>query len=527
MIRSLNGIAASPFEPPVRPRPERPEPPGASGPPRPVPALLGPTGCVAILALLTLARLMAAAAAGLSEDEAYYRLWALEPAFGYLDHPPMIGWWIAAGIGFVGDDALGVRMPGVLATLVASMAVWRIALLLSADLATAGRAAIWFNATLLIGVGAVIATPDLPSVLFWTLALWAIAELRTGEDDRWWLAVGVFAGLGLLSKYSVLFLGAGIVLWLLLAPDMRRAFRSPWLWAGGAVALVLFAPVVAWNAANGWASFEKQFGRAVPSEFRPELVLEFLGAQILLVGPLMVPFLAIGIGRIVRLGPTRASLAWALLATSLPFFAYLVAHGFHARVQGNWPAPLYAAVAVIAAVAAADLPEGRAGRVLRALRAAVAPVGLGLCLVAFLHLSGDRLFLTDRDTSKRLRGWPAFTTEVDLARQRADADWVGTIHWGTTGQMAFGLRATSVPVVPLADPLRWTGFPEETLGALGPGLVVVLERRTRGLDLESRFETVEALGTLERSANGVRIRTYRLYRVADPVDPAETLPVVR
>ena len=71
-----------------------------------------------------------------------------------------------------------------------------------------------------------------------------------------------FAGLALASKYTAVLFGVGVVLWLLLEAQARRWFARWHLWAGGAVALLTFAPVIAWNAAHDWASFAKQGGRA-------------------------------------------------------------------------------------------------------------------------------------------------------------------------------------------------------------------------------------------------------------------------
>ena len=176
--------------------------------------------CLFVLAL-TVLKLWSAANAWFVEDEAYYRLWGQFPALSYYDHPPMIGWWAWAGQQLVGDTFLGTRLVVVLTSALGSLALWRTAFLLF-DRRVAGWAVLFLNASILVGVGGILATPDAPSVLFWGLALWALAELYRSNNANWWLAVGLFAGLGLLSKYSVLFLGVGIVVWLLWARGARR-----------------------------------------------------------------------------------------------------------------------------------------------------------------------------------------------------------------------------------------------------------------------------------------------------------------
>src|ERR1700722_7195334 len=69
-----------------------------------------PRSLIVFLIAVTLARLAAAAFIPLSEDEAYYRLWATSLQLGYYDHPPMIAWWIRAGMTLAGDNPLGVRL---------------------------------------------------------------------------------------------------------------------------------------------------------------------------------------------------------------------------------------------------------------------------------------------------------------------------------------------------------------------------------------------------------------------------------
>jgi 4-amino-4-deoxy-L-arabinose transferase-like glycosyltransferase len=71
--------------------------------------------------LLALLRAAVAATTELSDDEAYYRLWALAPAMSYLDHPPMVAWLIAAGQAVLGDTPLGVRLAAVLTSLLDAM----------------------------------------------------------------------------------------------------------------------------------------------------------------------------------------------------------------------------------------------------------------------------------------------------------------------------------------------------------------------------------------------------------------------
>ena len=228
------------------------------------------TRLIALVVVLTALRLMAAGAIHLTEDEAYYRLWAQHLQFGYFDHPPMIAWWIRAGTMLFGDTPLGVRLLPALASGLNTWLIGDLARRLGAEPRTAFRAALWYNATLTVCLGGMLAIPDAPASLFWTLTLWALAaRVAQRMSLGWWAAAGVAAGLGVLSKYSALFLAPGVVLWLLLIPGGLAALRRPGPWLAALVAGGLFSVNVVWNAQNHWESFTKQFGRAAPQGLEP------------------------------------------------------------------------------------------------------------------------------------------------------------------------------------------------------------------------------------------------------------------
>src|SRR5580698_4380413 len=160
---------------------------------------------VAVVLAATALRLLAGALIPLTEDEAYYRLWSMRPAFGYYDHPPMIAWQIWLGRQIAGDGPLGVRLIPTLATAATSFVAFDTARLMGLGERVAARAGVWLNATLLVGFAGGLAVPDAPNALFWVAALWCVLRAMRGSRV-WWLAAGVAAGLACLSKYSALFL---------------------------------------------------------------------------------------------------------------------------------------------------------------------------------------------------------------------------------------------------------------------------------------------------------------------------------
>jgi len=464
----------------------------------------------------TLARLWLAGSLGLTDDEAYYRLWALAPAMSYFDHPPMVGWMIAAGRRIAGDSPLGIRLAAILVALLGPLVLWRTAGILFGP--SVARRAVWIALAMpLLAVGAVIITPDTPSVFFWGLAGWALAELHNSRNANWWLAVGLFAGLGLLSKYSNLFVGASIVLWLCLLRTNWTWFRSWQLWAGGALAFLLTLPVLIWNAEHDWASLAKQFGRVGHGrQITAVYFAELVGGSIGLMSPVVAILAALGLVKVVRLASTAKDQSSALVAAGmLPFLAYLLLHSLHDRVQANWMAPLYPSFAVCAAVAlgAIETPRGP-GHALGSLGRWA--IGLGFLFSALLYWHAAQPLVQvsgQRDPTSQVRGWSELAAEVERLRVSAGACWIATSSYATTGQLAYALKDTA-PVVQLTERVRYVHLPAVDAAVLKcPALYVELDRRSSRSLLQQHFRTVDRLQDITRKHGGVPLASYAVYLV--------------
>ena len=90
--------------------------------------------------------------------------------------------------------------------------------------------------------------------LWWVLISYFTIRLLKSEDSRWWLAIGAAIGLGLLTKYSILFFIAGILGGMVLT-RARRYFITGWFWAGVALALVIFLPNLLWQVRHDFISY--------------------------------------------------------------------------------------------------------------------------------------------------------------------------------------------------------------------------------------------------------------------------------
>ncbi len=254
-------------------------------------------------------------------------------------------------------------------------------------------------------VGTLIVTPDAPLLVASSFVLFYLAKVLETGRGVWWLAVGAAAGAALLSKYTALFFGPAILIWLVAVPKLRRWLLSPWLYLGGLVALAIFAPVILWNADHQWVSFIKQFGRARIEDFRPAFIGELIPTQIAFATPLVFILGTMGLYALVA-RKTGAPAARVLInATFWTIVAYFVWHSLHARVEANWFAPVYPAFAIAAAVAATLTPWGaRPQRVVDFCRRWAAPSGVAMFALLIVQANTGALSGYRRDATVRSVG---------------------------------------------------------------------------------------------------------------------------
>lgn len=423
---------------------------------------------ICIFALLILRAIMAAELP-LSADEAYYWLWSQHLAAGYFDHPPMIAWLIHAGTILFGDTPFGVRCMGLVLSLPTSWFVWRAAELILKDRDRAGLAALFFNLTLMVSVELLAATPDMPSLVTSAAFVYFLARIETEGDGRLWLGAGLAAGLGLLSKFSALFLGAGALFWLVLDRNARKWLLSPWPYLGAVLALLIFLPNLVWQSQHQWQTFAFQFARTGAGHFTLRFLGEFLAAQFGMATPLIFLLMAVGLWRgtkLVKEGGGRlmlAMLVWVGLG-------YFIAHSLHDRVQGNWPCFLFPALAILAVDG-----FGQTG-IWRKVSVLAAPVALALLLTVYLQAVFAFLPLK-KDPLARLLGRefaPIGDVVAALVRTHL-ADAVLTTDYETTAWLRF--NHPDIKVVQVNEPQRYAQAPAADSALLKRPLIYLAELR--------------------------------------------------
>ena len=466
---------------------------------------LGATWLVLFLTLVI--RLLAGSQFLLVPDEANYWQWSRYLAMGYYDHPPMIAWAIRLSTNLFGNNEFAVRLPTVLGITVASSYLC----LLAArwfSCRCAFHTALVSQVILLMNGSALIATPDGLLLPCWAAACYHAAQALDRNRLGQWLLTGIWFGLGLLSKYTMLLFLPSLFFCMLFTRIYRSRLVSYKPWFGLLVGFLVFTPVLIWNSQNNWVTFRHvlyQGGVENSTLFTLNYISDFFGTQVALLSPVI--FLLILAGWLdgwtnKRLRPgDGAFLIWM----SLTGFAVFTVLSFHVRIYGNWPSPAYLTALVLIAALYSPGQQGRA-----AAHHWLWNFGIGLALLMTTAVI-VQLF------------YPLLPIRIDLDRTARE-----TAGWNELG------RITDTVVREMDEPdntfifgLRYQFASELAFYMTGQPRTVSINRWTRPNVYDFWCNDGELIG---KDAVGVfeyRDMTVRLAEIFDQVDPVEEIPIYR
>ncbi|MGB4785867.1 MAG: glycosyltransferase family 39 protein [Candidatus Acidiferrum sp.] len=278
-----------------------------------------------VAAIYFLLHLLTATRYGYFRDALYYLACSEHLDWGYVDQPPLI-----AALGWVARHTLGTSLPALLfwpalagtARIVLTVAfarelgAGRFGTVLAAVLSVTPP--VWYVIDHQFAMNAV-------EPIFWTGCAFVILLMIKTGNSRLWLAFGAIAGLGLQNKYSIAVFAFGLLAGLLLSPH-RKLLLTPWLFAGGSVALLIFLPNLLWNMHHHRPFLELMHNIRASGKDVVLSPLAFLAQQILVMGPVSFPFWLAGL-LFYLLSPNARhfrTFGWAFVIT-IAFF--LMAHG--------------------------------------------------------------------------------------------------------------------------------------------------------------------------------------------------------
>ena len=300
---------------------------------------------LAVILISVVLRLLFAGSFELLHQEAYYWNYAQHLASGYLDHPPMVALLIKSGSFFFGNTEFAVRIGAILCWGIASLFVF----FYSRDISNRDTAL--QTVTLMSVLPAffsfgLLMTPDAPLIACWAGSIFYARRAIVEMDGKSWIGVGLFLGLGLISKYTIAILGLSFLVFIISDASSRRWLLKPQPYLSAALALLIFSPVIWWNSQHEWVSFLFQTKERLvsSSEFSSH---ELFASIILLLSPLgfwVAMLFLLNRKYFVEKAVQSAvrQYKFALIMVAVPFTVFLI-FSLTKEVKLNWTTPIWLA----------------------------------------------------------------------------------------------------------------------------------------------------------------------------------------
>lgn len=406
---------------------------GFSGLPKRVQAKLAVISTVVALVLL---RLVYLGLPELMEQEAYYWNYAQHPSLSYLDHPPMVALLIGLGGIVFGITEFAVRIGAFCCWFVTAFFSYR----LTADIL--GRTAAWGSVLLVsilplyFGTGFVI-TPDSPLHAAWAAFIYFLYRSVVVGHSKAWIGVGISLGIGMLSKYTIVLLGPGVLLFLLVDKRARTWFFKPQPYAALLIAILLFAPVLIWNYQHDWGSFLFQGEQRVTGQtfFTTHRLLAYMTMLLTPAGLLGVIWFLLRGNNFVKMNvlPTAGReigffsrdylfLLFLVLSPLAVFFVFSLSK----EVKMNWTSPVWLAALPFLGYSVMACGVAVHSRFLRFLhwfwKISAVSLTIGYCL--FFHYATLGLPGIPFYSDPFLLGWEGLAEEVEAVADTVE-DYTG------------------------------------------------------------------------------------------------------
>ena len=378
---------------------------------------------LSVILIAIKAWLVRAAGVDLHYDEAQYWEWSRQLDWSYYSKGPLIAWLIALSEAVFGHGAWQVRLPAWLAHCALLFLIFAFARDVWGNRRAAWWAVIIFLLTPEYFTLGLVMTTDIWLFLCWTWGLWAAYRALTFDRIRTWYETGLAAGIGTLTKLSIGLLPAGLGIAVLLVPRWRHHLKSPHLWGGLALMILLMSPVLLWNAAHGWVMFHHEQGHLGHIHWSLGRGLYFFVEQTMVLSPLVV-LVAFSILRRLPEQPGQR-LLWGL---SLGWIAFFFFKALTAKVEVNWPAPSYIGLIVLFAGHVQSLPRWKR-------RTLFAGFGFSLAAMTLIYFLYDFGFNNRQDPFKDTKAWGA--PIAALSRAAPPVDFILAPNYKVAAEVAF------------------------------------------------------------------------------------------
>jgi 4-amino-4-deoxy-L-arabinose transferase-like glycosyltransferase len=437
-------------------------------------------------------------------DEAQYWTWSSEPSFGYFSKPPLIAWLLALTTSVCGDGEACVRLGAPLIHGATALLLYFVGRAFY-DERSGFWAALLYASLPAVVFSSLIVSTDVPLLFFWTVALFAFWRFLQTKSLDYALALGVTLGLGLMSKYAMVYFLLSAALYVALTPQARWLCRSRSMLMALCVAFLIFLPNLLWNVLNGGVTFLHTASNAgfTGGFFHPDKLFEFLTGQISVFGPLAAMLVFFGLWR--RWYAAREEDRF-LLFFSVPLILIVAGIALASRANANWAAPAYIGLSLLAAAWAVRYArkKWRIGLI----------ASHGLIMMAFFGIlyAPDAFLPREVYPFHRVLGWDLMAAEVHKRAKTGQYSALLTADRDVFAELAYYLPSGHPPIVMWSDGRPRNHYqltsPLNRINGRRPLLVSLTEDNGHIL---SSFTQVEYVGSQRIALGPGRARTVRFY----------------
>ena len=476
----------------------------------------------------------------LSPDEAHYWEWSRRLDWSYYSKGPMIAYLIYLGTAIFGDNVYGIRIMAVIFSAFSSIVMYILGKRLY-DEQVGLFSAFLIQMIPLFSAYGIIFTIDSPFIFFWVISLYffwrAISIQRSGirnEDLKasrlsphtsflYWILLGLSIGSGLLTKYTMAFFYPCAFLFLLLSKEKRYHLLTKGPYIAFIISLLVFSPVIIWNAGYDWVTLRHTAGQAHIAkgiQLSLKSFLEFLGSQFGVITPLLFVLIAVSVWRL-RNQKEGAFLFWF----AVPVMAFFLLKSLQGKVQANWALPCYVTGIISFTVFCKDFySEGKGKKILVATA-----LLLSVIVTSVAHYPSILNLPVKQDPTSRLRGWKDLGVEVTKVYEEMSGEtpvFIFSDRYQVSSELAFYVKGHPITYCVNLDRRMnqydfWPGFNTR----LHHNAIFVRIGNSRLPEkISGAFEKVEKRVLTAYGENNKKFRDYSLFLCYDFTGMKEERP---
>ncbi|MEM9324851.1 MAG: glycosyltransferase family 39 protein [Bacteroidota bacterium] len=377
-------------------------------------------------------------------EEAQYWVWSQRPALSYYSKPPMVAYvnWLSTSI--FGSTEFALKLNALSLGLIYSLLTYAFSYELFRNVKQALVASLLVYALPMNHLIFNVFSTDSLLLVFW--ALTTLLFWRAIQTDKviCWVAVGVFAGMGFLSKYTMVLFAP--IAFLYLFWHRVEVFRKRGIYISLFITFLFMLPVLIWNWQMDFISFKHladEGKTALTIGKRLQLGSEFIGSEIGMLSPFLFPFI---VGAIIDAFRRKSAEHFYLLLAPLLVFSFFLVYSFTKRVEVNWPFFSYFTIPILLANYYENLNKKKGFH--------IATITSIVLIVPFFYLSVylqplglNHIMPPKKDPARRLYGWNTLGKRVQqkIDQYAAKDYFIFSDSYHVASEVAFYTEDQQVP----------------------------------------------------------------------------------